>query len=77
MEITCRRMYSVRLGWGIGAVAGMRLISHSGGQAGTSTLLYLLPEKGLVLAAMSNLEGAALNRILNGIGKELITPSKP
>jgi CubicO group peptidase (beta-lactamase class C family) len=65
------------LGWGIGSVAGMRLISHSGGQAGTSTLLYLLPEKGVVLAAMSNLEGAALNRILNGIGKELITPSKP
>lgn len=65
------------LGWGIGAVEGLKLISHSGGQAGTSTLLYILPEKGIVLAAMSNLEGAALNRILNGIGKELINPSKP
>lgn len=65
------------LGWGIGAVGGLKLISHSGGQAGTSTLLYILPEKGIVLAAMSNLEGAALNRILNGIGKELINPSKP
>jgi serine beta-lactamase-like protein LACTB len=66
------------MGWGIGTVAGgMRLISHSGGQAGTSTLLYILPEKRIVLAAMSNLEGAALNRILNGIGKELVSPSKP
>ena len=68
---------SYGLGWGIGTVGGMRLISHSGGQAGTSTLLYLLPEKGIVLAAMSNLEGAALNRILNDIGKELVTPAKP
>lgn len=65
------------LGWGIGTVAGMKLISHSGGQAGTSTLLFILPEKGIVLAAMSNLEGAALNRILNGIGRELINLSKP
>lgn len=65
------------LGWGIGDVAGMKLIAHSGGQAGTSTLLYILPEKGIVIASMSNLEGAALNTILNGIGKELIGASRP
>ena len=65
------------LGWGVGTVEGVKRISHSGGQAGTSTLLYLLPEKRIILAAMSNMEGAALNRILNGIGKELITLSKP
>jgi CubicO group peptidase (beta-lactamase class C family) len=69
---------SYGLGWGVGTVGGgLKLFSHSGGQAGTSTLLYVLPEKRIVMAAMSNLEGAALNRILNGIGKELISNSKP
>lgn len=60
------------LGWGVGAIEGRKMVAHSGGQAGTSTLLYLLPEKGIIIAAMCNLEGAALNRILNGIGKELM-----
>lgn len=59
------------LGWGIADAGGMKLVAHSGGQAGTSTLLYILPDKGIIIAAMSNLEGAALNRILNAVVKEL------
>lgn len=43
------------LGWGVGERSGMKLFSHSGGQAGTSTLLYVLPEKSIVIAAMCNL----------------------
>ena len=65
------------LGWGVGERAGMKLISHSGGQAGTSTLLYVLPEKSIVIAAMCNLEGASLGSILDGIGKTLVTSPQP
>ena len=65
------------LGWGISERGGMKLYSHSGGQAGTSTLLYVLPEKGLVIAAMCNLEGAALGSMLDGVGKILVSSSKP
>ena len=65
------------LGWGVGERAGMKLFSHSGGQAGTSTLLYVLPEKSIVIAAMCNLEGASLGPMLDGIGKSLVSNPKP
>jgi len=64
---------SYGLGWGLSEKAGMKLFSHSGGQAGTSTLLYVLPGKSIVIAAMSNLEGASLGRMLDGIGKSLVS----
>jgi CubicO group peptidase (beta-lactamase class C family) len=65
------------LGWGISERAGMKLISHSGGQAGTSTLLYVLPEKNIVIAAMCNLEGASLGPMLDGVGKSLVGSPNP
>lgn len=65
------------LGWSVSERSGMKLISHSGGQAGTSTLLYLLPDKSIVIAAMCNLEGASLGRMLDGIGKALASNPQP
>jgi len=65
------------LGWGVGERPGMKLFSHSGGQAGTSTLLYVFPEKNIVIAAMSNLEGVSLGKMLDGIGKSLLSNPKP
>lgn len=65
------------LGWGVGERAGMKIFSHSGGQAGTSTFLYVLPEKSIVIAAMCNLEGASLGRMLDEIGKSLVSSPKP
>jgi CubicO group peptidase (beta-lactamase class C family) len=52
------------LGWGIGERNGMKEVSHGGAQQRVSTYLYMLPEKGLAVAVMSNLEGAG-----NGLGK--------
>ncbi len=63
---------SYGLGWGVGERSGIKLFSHSGGQAGTSTLLYVLPEKGLVIAAMCNLQGVSLGKMLDEIGKFLV-----
>lgn len=65
------------LGWGIGQVAGESLISHSGGQSGTSTLLTMLPSRGIVIAVMCNLQGAALNNITQEIGKTLMSEAGP
>ena len=60
-------------GWGIGETnEGYKVVSHSGGQAGTSTLLVLLPEKGLAIAVMSNLEGASLGSIIQQIRNILL-----
>jgi len=62
------------LGWGIGELTGARMISHSGGQAGTAALLVLLPEKKIVVAVMTNLEGAATSRIVRPILELLLAP---
>jgi CubicO group peptidase (beta-lactamase class C family) len=48
------------MGWAIYERAGVKEISHSGGQPRVATLLYLLPEKKIVVAIMCNLEGARL-----------------
>jgi CubicO group peptidase (beta-lactamase class C family) len=65
------------LGWGVGQVAGQRLVSHSGGQAGTSTLLTLLPGKGIAIAAMSNLQNISLDRLTQQIGSILLSAQTP
>lgn len=55
------------LGWAVSERVGLKFLSHSGGQAGTSTLLWILPEKGLVIAAMTNVDGVSLNKMLDGV----------
>ena len=47
------------LGWGVIDADGKKMVSHSGGQAGTSTNLMLIPGQGLVIAIMCNLDGAS------------------
>jgi CubicO group peptidase (beta-lactamase class C family) len=61
------------LGWGLGQMAEQKLVSHSGGQAGTSTLLTLLPGKGIVIASMSNLQGVSLGELNRQIGYLLLS----
>lgn len=63
---------SYGLGWGLSELSGLKLILHSGGQAGTSTLLIMLPEKGVIVAAMANLDGASLNNLTQQIAKLLL-----
>jgi CubicO group peptidase (beta-lactamase class C family) len=57
------------LGFAVGQAAGTPMISHSGGQSGTSCLLVILPEKRLVLAAMTNLRGYAPRDLLRDVSK--------
>jgi len=45
------------LGWGISERNGMKEVHHGGAQQRVSTFLYTIPEKGLAVAVMTNLEG--------------------
>ncbi len=61
------------LGWSVGTSRGRLLVSHGGGQAGTTTRLTMLPTQGAMMAIMANLEGADLNDLIGQIGR-IIAP---
>ena len=49
---------SYGMGWNITTLEGRQRVFHGGGQAGTSTFLDVLPEDGIVVAVLANLQGA-------------------
>ena len=51
------------LGWGVGAHAGSRAIGHSGAQQRVSTILNMLPERGLAVAVLANVEDVRLESL--------------
>lgn len=60
------------LGWNVGTASGQPMISHSGGQAGTSCYLVMLPKSNVAVAAMTNLRGANVRAIVEEVSKLLI-----
>jgi CubicO group peptidase (beta-lactamase class C family) len=44
------------LGWSVETRNGMKEVHHGGAQQRVSTFLYTIPEKGLVVVLMANLE---------------------
>ena len=54
---------SYGMGFSVGKAHGQRLISHSGAQESTRTLMRLFPESGLAVVLMSNCEYANLKPI--------------
>lgn len=67
-----RKEHAYGLGWGIGNKDGIRTIGHSGGQAGTSTMLTILPDHELVVAVMCNLQNAPAGKLASEIAKSII-----
>ncbi len=59
------------LGWGMGERNGQRAAGHSGGQQRVSTFLHMLPDQGVAVVLMSNLEGARLGELSLQIGDVL------
>jgi CubicO group peptidase (beta-lactamase class C family) len=45
------------MGWGVHTRNGMKEVEHGGAQQRVSTYLYMIPEKGLAVVLMTNLEG--------------------
>ena len=58
-------------GWNIGRHDGLRELSHTGGQPGTSTVLYLRPKSRLSIAIMCNLEGADLKSLARSVASRI------
>ena len=50
------------LGWGVGSHHGQPMISHTGGQVGTSTVLVLFPDANVSVAIMCNLQSVSLKK---------------
>ncbi len=62
----------VRFALAVRGQDGMLAVGHAGGQAGTATLMDMIPERGLVVALMCNLQGAPLQPILREIEQMLL-----
>lgn len=46
------------IGWRVGSVEGRRVIWHTGGAVGGTTVLTIYPEEGVVVAVLTNVQGA-------------------
>ncbi|HJQ25949.1 MAG TPA: serine hydrolase domain-containing protein [Blastocatellia bacterium] len=62
------------LGWQIGEHNGVKDVSHGGAQQRVSTYLYMIPEKGLTVVVMANMEnvGGGLNKLTRQIADILL-----
>jgi len=71
------------LGWNVSSLDGRKIVSHTGGQQGVSTILAMLPKEGVVVALLTNLERATLRDLTNQIARSLVdlntsrAPSRP
>lgn len=59
------------LGFDIRTVDSRREVSHTGGQARVSTVLYMLPDQDLVVVLLSNLENAGLRDVARQAGRSV------
>lgn len=60
------------LGWYVTERDGKKWVWHSGSQPGTSTDLLLLPERGLVVAVLTNLERAPAHAIALRVAEQML-----
>ncbi len=60
------------LGWFVHTANGMKLVLHSGGQQGTSTILAMLPNRGAAVAILTNLERAELGPMMQEMLRVLV-----
>lgn len=65
---------SYGLGWGLSARNGMKEVAHGGAQQRVSTYLYMIPEKGLAVVLMVNIEnvGGSLGTLASEIADILL-----
>jgi len=67
------------LGWGTDTWNGVQEVSHGGGTPQVSAFLYMLPEKGFVVAFMMNLEGPVPDRgdLAGDLARIILGPRAP
>jgi serine beta-lactamase-like protein LACTB, mitochondrial len=62
-------------GLGFALPEGGRFVMHTGGQSGTSTELFIIPETHAAIAVLTNLEHANLGELVRAIALELKQPA--
>ena len=62
-------------GLGFALPEGGRFVMHTGGQSGTSTELFIIPETHSAIAVLTNLEHANLRELVRAIALELRQPA--
>ena len=62
------------LGWGNGDVDGIPVVSHNGGQQGTSTAFMLAPAKRSGVVVLTNMEGADAHDLAAAVMKIVVGP---
>ena len=62
-------------GLGFALPEGGRFVMHTGGQSGTSTELFIIPESRAAIAVLTNLEHADLRELVRAIAVELKQPA--
>jgi CubicO group peptidase (beta-lactamase class C family) len=60
------------LGWMIEKVGDHRVAYHTGSQPGASAIVYMLPDDGLAIALLSNLEGATLHPLAREMAQAML-----
>jgi serine beta-lactamase-like protein LACTB len=60
------------MGWQVSDNNGMKLVLHTGNQAGSSSYLSFSPDRGIVIVVMSNLQDARLDGIVRGIAQVML-----
>ena len=63
------------LGWRVSKRRGRKQVWHTGGQAGTSTILLLVPETGTTVAIMCNLQSVQLLSLATTIADSVSPPA--
>jgi CubicO group peptidase (beta-lactamase class C family) len=64
-------------GWAVGRRGEQTLFSHSGGQAGASCYLYILPLEEVTISVMTNLSGAQLGQLMNDLTDIVVAGPAP
>ena len=60
------------MGLGIGKVDGLESVSHSGGQQGTSTMILLVPSRGLGVVVLANMDEVGAGKLAREIAGMLL-----
>jgi serine beta-lactamase-like protein LACTB, mitochondrial len=62
-------------GLGFETLAGGRFVMHTGGQPGTSTVLFIVPQAHFALAILANLDGVRVRDLVRPMAAEMKVPS--
>ncbi len=67
------------MGFAVYPLHGRRVVAHAGGQPGTSSLLFMLPDDDLIVVLLTNLQGSAplLTRISSSVAELLVDDGAP